>query len=547
MRIPMTDVTDVGNLPGDGPLRAGGRPMPGTGPMNDRNLPSTPCPAVKRQTPALKIMRDIWCGNEKFQEAGEEYLPKGPGEDRANYKVRLRRAALFNVTKHTINGLVGFVFRTPPTLGDDVPVRIAGSEGESEEAETEGLWENIDNAGTHGDVFARDLMVDAMVAGHAAILVEFPKTGGMQSYGAEISGAVRPYWVPIKKDNILSWRTETRDGQLLLTQLVLKECVCVSVGMFGEAMVDRYRVLYNEAGVVGWELYSITDRKELVLEDAGLYPTQTEIPVAEIVTSGRQSLFESDPPFLDLAYLNLAHYRQWSDYDTSIYKTCVPILFTAGVLTSDEQGNAMIIGPNAAIGANDPAAKAEYVSHGGEALASCKQSLDDLENRMGALGLAALATSKRTAETAKAKEIDKGASDSALAVMARGLQDGIERALQFTAQYLGEADGGSIELNTEFQDMTMDAPTMAAWASLATALSLPAKVVLEALIAGGKLPEDTDIESLALEMEAAAQAEADRKAEEFQRTLDAKAKQPPAQGFAIQRGADGKAARLTKE
>jgi hypothetical protein len=385
--------------------------------------------------------------------------------------------------------------------------------------------------------------------GHAAILVEYPRTDGRQTLKDEKTGNIRPYWVPIRKDNILSWRTDLVAGKLTLTQLVLKESVVVQKGMFGEETEDRYRTFYNNGGTVGWELYRITDNKELVREDAGLYPTQDEIPVAEITTSGKQGLFESEPPFLDLAYLNLAHYRQWSDYDTSIYKTCVPVLFTAGVITSDEQGAPIVIGPNSAIGANDPAAKCEYVSHDGAALAACKASLDDLENRMGALGLAALATSKRTAETAKAKEIDKGASDSALAVTARAVQDGAERALYFTAKYLGKDSGGSLELNTEFDDLTMDAPTMTAWANLATSLQLPAKVVLEALIEGGKLPENTDVDELAGEMEAAAVAEADRKAEEFQMSLDAKAKAPPAKprSLSVVRGSDGKVAGVKED
>lgn len=519
IRIPTTDVRDIGNYPGDGPLRAGGVSSTMSGsPMASKNLPSTQSTAAKAQAASTQIMRDIWTGNAKFQEAGQTYLPKGPGETTPDYRVRLQRAALFNVTKHTIVGLAGFVFREPPKLSDDVPPQIYDGE--------DGLWENIDNAGTHGDVFCRDIMVDAMTVGHAAILVEFPQTGGSQSYGAEQSGAVRPYWVPIKKENILSWRTDTQNGQLTLTQLVLKELHNVADGLFGEQIAERYRVFRNDDGYVTCALYAISQNKTLVLEAESTYPTQTEIPIAEIVTSGRTGLFESDPPFLDLAYLNLAHYRQWSDYDTSIYKTCVPILFTAGVMTVDERGQPLIIGPNSAISAGDPSSKAEYVSHGGGSLAACKASLDDLENRMAALGLAAMATSKRTAETATAKEIDKGASDSALSVTARGLQDGLERALYFTARYLGLEDGGSIALNAEYNEQTMDASVMSAWATLATALNLPASMVIEALIAGGRLPEDTDVLTLSLEMEASAQASKEAAAIGMAHQMEMNAKPP---------------------
>lgn len=528
-RLPTTDPLDVGNAPGAGPLRAGGQGLPESL-LAEHDLPSTPCHAAKCQWPALKIVRDLAAGNERLQEEGPTYLPKAPGEDMANYRVRLARATLFNAFLNTVRGLVGFMFRNPPALmmeetaegqpAPEVPPILAQH------------WENIDLAGTHGEVFARELATDAMVAGHAAVLVDFPQTDGQQTLADEIRGNIRPYWVPIHKDNLVSWRTANENGVTVLTQLVVKEVTYEAAGAFGDMKVERYRVFYREQGVVGFQLLRITDDRRVLLEAAGTYPTQAFIPISEIITAGRRSLFESDPPLLDLAYLNLAHYRQWSDYDTSIHKTCVPILFTAGVQTTDEAGRDLVIGPNTAISALDPAAKAEYVSHSGEALAACKASLDDLENRMGALGLAALATSKRVAETATAKELDKGASDSALAVTARGVQDGLERAWEFHARYLG-LPAPSVEMHDDYNEQVMDAATMSAWANLATALALPPRVVIEALIDGGRLKEDTDVLALEQEMLAAEAAAAEQQRTELQMTLAAKAKQPMMPGAKV--------------
>ncbi|WP_214275358.1 hypothetical protein, partial [Escherichia coli] len=60
MRYPTTDVTDIGNRPGDGPLRAGGRPMPADGVSTAKDLPSTPCPAYVRQAPGLPIICPLY-------------------------------------------------------------------------------------------------------------------------------------------------------------------------------------------------------------------------------------------------------------------------------------------------------------------------------------------------------------------------------------------------------------------------------------------------------------------------------------------------------
>lgn len=515
----LPDPTNIGNAPGDGPLRAGGQNLPGlTRPDDD--LPSTLSHAAKQQREALTLVRDLWRGNERIKDKGETYLPRAPREPAEAYVVRLKRAALYNVFRNTIVGLTGFLFREPPKLGDDVPAQLQAD------------WENLDNAGTHGDVFARDIAADAMCAGHAAILVEYPRTTPAPNAKAE--QGTRPYWVPLTKDQLVSWRTAVEDGRLVLTQLVVEECQHVPRGAFGETEQKRYRVFQRNRATptappaVTWQLLEVTEDKQVLVVGEGAYPTQEEIPVAEVVTPGKISLFCSEPPFIDLAHLNLAHYRQWSDYDTSIHKTCVPLLFTAGFGLTDAEGTEQVVGPNTALDARDPQAKAEYVTHDGAALDQCRQSLTDLENRMAALGLAALATQKRAAETATAKELDKGATDAALAVCGRGIEDALERALGFHARYYRLPSGGSVEVNTNFADLTMAPEVMSAWASLATALSLPARVVIEALITGGRLPEDTDVEALALEMEAAAEAERQRKAAELQMTLEAKAKAPPA-------------------
>ena len=517
---PTTDITDQGNPPGDGPLRPGGKSAPAL-PSGEDDLPSRRSMAAKRQQSALTLVRDLWAGNERVHAMAEVYLPRAPREEPEEYRVRLKRSVLYNVFRNTVLGLTGFVFRVPPQLGEDVP----------KQAVTD--WENIDLAGTHGEVFARDLMADAMCAGHAAILVEYPDGGAAsETYADDI--ARRPYWVPLTKDQLVSWRTTVEDGRTVLTQLVVEEMACVPAGAFGDMMQTRYRVFYRaRAGaaappIVGWRLLEIAENKAVVEVAAGTYPTQDEIPVAEIVTAGRVSLFESQPPFLDLAYLNLAHYRQWSDYDASIHMTCVPLLFTAGFLLKDENGKDVPVGPNTLLNSPNPDGKAMYVTHSGESLGSVRSSLEDLENRMAALGLAALATHKRAAETATAKEMDKGATDSALAVTGRGVQDGLERALGFHAKYYGLEDGGSVEINTDFTDMVMDAATMAAWGQLAQALNLPPRVVIEALIEGGRLPEETDVDALEIEIMANAQAEADRKAEELRVQTEAQGQKPVA-------------------
>lgn len=477
-------------------------------PFTDADLPSTPSHCVKRQMTALQIVRDLWHGTERLRDKGAEYLPKSPAEDAQHYADRLSRAVFFNAFRRTVSGLTGLVFSRDPHLGEDVPPQIAGSD------EMPGHWENIDNAGTHGDVFLREQLQDALAAGHNAIFVEYPATGGTQNAAAEMHGEIRPYWVQIKKDNIVSWRTMVENGKPVLTQLVLKECMMEPSGQFGEEEVTRYRVFTRSPeGVVGFRLLRVTDGKSVIEEGSGTYPTQDEIPIAEVPTSGKRSLFESDPPLMDLAFLNIAHYQERSDYAWSKHLTCSPTLGLFGFEATDAQGQPVkiAVGGNAMIRTSSAEARAEYIEPSGGALAEVRQSLEELKSEMGSLGLAMLAPQKRSAETAEAKRLDKQTTDSDLGVAARALQDATERALYFHARYLKLSDGGSIEINRNFESAVMEPEVMQAYVTLARELGLPLRVVLQELKQGGRISADTDLDDLESEMMANALAQEDAK------------------------------------
>lgn len=529
MALPTYDPTNVGNAPGNGPLRAGGT-SPSSPVLSPADLPSTKSKAAAKQEAALEIARDLWEGPEKVRDQGPKYLPKAPGEEPAAYSERLTRSVFFNMFAAAIEGLVGFVFRKDPELGDDVPPVIA-----------ETHWENIDLAGTHGDVFLRDLLQDAMIAGHAAILVDYPATNGQQTREDEMLGGIRPYWVPIKKDQILSWRETVVNGQTVLQQVVLKDCRMVPDGTYGEKEQTQYRVFVREDGVVRWRVEEVTKQNQVLVIDEGVCANQTEIPIAEIVTSGREGRFCSKPTLADVMYLNIAHYQQWSDYATSIHKTCVPIFTAVGF---GESNGPIVLGPNTSLVSNNPNAKAEYVSHDGASLASCKQALDDLVRAIADMSLSMLASEKRAAETAKAKTIDKGATDSKLAVTARGMQDGAERALGFHAKYMKLDDGGSIEVNREYTDMTMDPALLTAYVGAIQNAGLPTRILTEAMQEGGLISEDVDLDELDAEMEANAAAKQEQAMQAMQAvgTDSPNPSAPPKpRRLTISRGPDGKA------
>src|SRR5262245_51800978 len=121
------------------------------------------------------VMADTVAGTRRLREKRDAYLPMEPAEDPKHYSYRLQRATFFNAVDRTLNGLTGMVFRNEPKLSENVPEIIRGREAAAgSQTRTEGEWENIDNAGTHGSVFCKELFKAAVRDGHAAILVDMP-------------------------------------------------------------------------------------------------------------------------------------------------------------------------------------------------------------------------------------------------------------------------------------------------------------------------------------------------------------------------------------
>ena len=169
---------------------------------SDPNRPDYIIGAAAGMAHDAKLVRDVARGTSHLRSQSTSYLPKHASEEGSDYNRRLEMAVLsVNAIERTVTGLAGMVFRKDPTLGEDVPevMRLH--------------TENVDYAGTHLDVFTRSLFEDGLEAGHAGILVDAPSVQALD--GRTLTDAeesvlgVRPYWIPIRKEQIIGWRTIT--------------------------------------------------------------------------------------------------------------------------------------------------------------------------------------------------------------------------------------------------------------------------------------------------------------------------------------------------
>lgn len=397
----------------------------------DANV-ATPYGDYDRLMKLWHLPRVLMRGTRGMREAGLKYLPKEPAESGAAYDSRLNRSYLFNAFRKTVKDMTGKVFQREVTLEEDVPKQIKD-------------WsENIDLAGRHLNVFARDVFFDGMQTGINYILVEMPPALPVGSTLADEQAAGnRPYLVHIKAEDLIGFKSETIAGVVTLSQVRIRETETIENGQFSETSIEQIRVL--EPGT--WQKWRRVIKDGKPTDEWAIFEEGTtsldEIPLIPVYIH-RTGFMKGEPPLEDLADLNVAHWQSQSDQRTILHVARVPILFFAG--GGDDAVAA--IGPNSMFRSKNVAARLEYVEHSGAAITAGAEDIKTLEFQMQVQGLQLLVPNP--GQTATGEIRDDAKENSPLAMMAMALGDALESALGLMAEYVGLDQGGSVDVNTDF-------------------------------------------------------------------------------------------------
>jgi hypothetical protein len=401
-------------------------------------------PNFTKMSETMNMVEVLLEGTEAIRDAGEDYLPRYEAELSANYKKRLEKSTLLPAFSDTIDYLVGKVFQRPITLNPETtPARIAD------------MTDNIDPQKNDLNVFANWLFRDMLANGLSHILVDMtpiPRNpdGTLPIVTQADTKNRLPYWVHIKASQVFAWRSDVVNGSQVATQIRIREVVEIPEGDFGVKEVGQIRVLeigkfriFQEDDKGNW-----VEKPELggeMLDRNGKpFPY---IPLITIYAMQPSAFMTAPPPLLDLAYKNVEHYQVHSDYRNCLTMACFPILAVSGY-KSDEDGK-ITVGPTTLMQFSSENAKAYYVEHSGKALGSARTHLEDLKQEMAASGLQLLMPKTGATPTATGEAIDAAKSTSELQSMAHRLKDGLERALDATADWMGEKHGSEVLINTD--------------------------------------------------------------------------------------------------
>lgn len=461
-------------------------------PLNDESHDSPGFRSLDHaaQLPPVERYRHVYEGTDRMREMGRAYLPQFPKEPDDAYFARLARAVLFNATRKTASSLTGMVYRKPLNIAK-VPKAIQEH------------LENVDLAGRHVDRFGQDVFEDKF-AGHAFILVDWSGPKASVTTAQEEASEARPYWVHVKKEQVLRTPFSNEGGRTVLQSFAYHETDTVKDGEFGEKRIERVRQfdLVNVGGGRRVRFRSWTrdvaegadaaewDSEQEEGQEVFLGPRMNRIPV--VCDYGNRTGFMRSAPVLDdLVHLNVRHYQLDSDADTSLHATLHDVFVTSGVDSEDIVTFAM--GPTTGLALPNPDQRAEFVSAPGLGLEHADRKLEAIERRMAALGLAVLVKRDRVQQTAEESGNEKFEQDSGLSRMASDHQDALEEALQLHAMWmgLGNEGGGSIEVNREFGVERMT-PQMVQAVSQLVPDKLSTETLWDLLVQGNVLPDTFD-------------------------------------------------------
>lgn len=379
------------------------------------------------------IVEALQGGTASMRAAGTSFLPKWTGEEKESYDARLSTATLFPAFNRTVSVMSGKPFSKQLTIGEDAPAKIRA-------------WaDDIDMQGNSLHTFAAALMDEVLAFGLAGVLVDHPKVDGARTRADERAIGARPYFLAIKHNQILGWKSERVNGVTTLTQLRLAETKEVPDGEFGTKHEQRVRVLTPGA----WAVYMPTSKAgdEWVIEDEGT-TTLKAIPFAPFYGKKR-GFMDGVSPLLDLAFLNVKHWQSNSDQDTILHVARVPILVMIGA----EDDSKLTVGASSAVKLPING-DMKFVEHTGAAIDAGAKSLEALEAQMIQTG-AELLVSKPGQRTATESNNDAEANKSDLQRMTEAFEDSLDLALQYMALWVKEPQGGHVSLYKDFGAATL--------------------------------------------------------------------------------------------
>lgn len=414
-------------------------------------------PELSKLLPQYYLIRDCLSGEPTIKGARTVYLPMPNAEDqskenKARYESYVKRAVFYNVTRRTLNGLVGQVFMRDPVI--KLPTLLKPVE------------DNASGIGVSLAQQSKKTLSLTLAYSRAGLLVDYPEVpeGGASVADLE-AGRVRPTITTYSPQEIINWRLTERGAEEILSLVVLAESYTFADDGFEMKNAAQFRVLkLDENGEYVMEIWSeptptawagdktpkgnFQRTKEIRPKGSDGLPLR-EIPFT-FVGSENNDPQPDNPNLYDLASINVAHYRNSADYEESCFIVGQPTPVLTGLT---EEWVKDVLKGTVAFGSRGGIP----LPVGGDAKllqatenTMIKEAMEAKERQMVALG-AKLVEQKQVQRTAFEAKVEATSEGSTLSSTAKNVQSAYVWALQWCARFVGVPETGiEFQLNTDF-------------------------------------------------------------------------------------------------
>lgn len=376
-------------------------------------------------------VRDCYEGGDAVKARGPRYLPlldshrTDTKDGQVRYEEYKLRALFYNAMARTVDGLAGAIFQKSPEI--------------KATQEVQDQLKEITSDGMPFELFGLKCAQEVLIAGRYGVLLDMPaKDADLDEPGDTGNEEPTPYWCGYAAEDIVNWTLKGEGGDLYLGRVILREWTekpDPENPEFGTILVERYRVLELEDGsgeytVTLWEKEK-PDSKEFTA-GAPVKPERLGSPLTFIpfmfLGPTSMSPVPAKPPLVDLADVNLSHYRTSADLEHGRHFTALPTPWVSGLADSGTgqlsigSGTAWVLQPNGSAG------MLEFSGAGLGALVTADQ---DKRKAMATLGARLLEDQPVAVETATAFLGRHAGEHATLKTITQALERGLETVLKW--------------------------------------------------------------------------------------------------------------------
>jgi len=364
-------------------------------------------PRYTELKPLWSQCRDNFNGQTAVKNAGEKYLPRLSGQSIQDYSRYLDRATFVNALKHTVLGLSGLVFRRQPII--NVP---------------DGFPLDMENVISVYKEFVREVIL----IGQCGLLTNIE------------DGIFK--LVPYNAESVISWKS----GQIVISETIYDDDF---------EKVDTILVLSVQKGRYIATRYKKGDIGGTFEELEAFMPIYNGRTYDEIPFSMDH---ESTPPLIDLSDINIAHYKNYADYEQAIHFTALPTPYITGMDDPSEHRDIPLGGDNVIqLGHDEQFGILEY--HGG-GLKSIETAIQQKESMMVSLGATMLAgynqSTTISGEALKTRQVQATSPlINAVEESERVISDALKHIGRWSGYSADVVDDISITINKNFYEHSL--------------------------------------------------------------------------------------------